>query len=122
MAASRQIGRHYRYGGTRLGGHALPSLQQLQFWRGLGRPGISLVIGCDNLIGEFAQELTKCGDIQSVMSRSEPREVPLRQPEQANRRRQAPAMFRMQWVFEVFLKMNESPGRLNQSFEIVCIG
>ena len=31
-------------------------------------------------------------------------------------------MFRMQWIFELLLKMNESSSRLNQSFEIVCIG
>ena len=31
-------------------------------------------------------------------------------------------MFRMKWIFEPLLKMNESPSRLNQTFEIVSIG
>jgi|SRR5215813_5374814 len=30
-------------------------------------------------------------------------------------------MFLMQWVLEALLEMNESPGSLDQSFEIVCI-
>ena len=31
-------------------------------------------------------------------------------------------MLRMQRMFEVLLKMNERPGGLNQSLEIICIG
>jgi hypothetical protein len=57
-----------------------------------------------------------------MMSRSEVGEIPLRKPEQTNRRSQAPAMLRMQRVFELFLEMNERPSGLNQPFEIVCIG
>src|SRR5262249_30728024 len=91
-------------------------------WRGFRRPGIGLVIGCYDRIGASAQKLAECGDIQPVISRSEPREVPLGESEQTDRGRQTPAMFRMQRILEAFLKMNESAGRLNQSFEIVRIG
>ena len=31
-------------------------------------------------------------------------------------------MFCVRWMFEALLKMNESASRLNQSFEIICIG
>ena len=31
-------------------------------------------------------------------------------------------MFCVQWMLESLLKMNESASRLNQSFEIICIG
>ena len=55
------------------------------------------------------------------MARGEPRQVPLSEPEQTRRRRQAPAVLRMRWVFELLLKMNESAGRLDQPFEIVRI-
>src|SRR6202008_2865179 len=44
------------------------------------------------------------------------------EPEQANCGRQTLAMFRVQWVFKTLLKVDKSPSRLNQSFEIVCIG
>src|SRR4029077_11135572 len=97
-------------------------LQQFQFWRGFRRPGIGLVVGCNDLISACAQQPAQRSHIQSVMSRSEPGQVPLSEPEQANCGRQALAMFRVQWVLKSLLKVDKSPSRLNQSFEIVCIG
>ena len=45
----------------------------------------------------------------------------LRQPEQTNGGRQAPAVLRVRRMLESLLKMNEGPGGLNQSFEIISI-
>ena len=73
------------------------------------------------MIGASAQKLAERGDIQAVMSRGEPRQVPLSEAKQTNCGRQTPAVLRVRGVFESFLKMNESPSRLDQSFEIVCI-
>jgi hypothetical protein len=56
------------------------------------------------------------------MPRTEPRQIPFREPEQTHRRRQTLAVFCVRWMFEALLQMNESASRLNQSFEIVCIG
>ena len=57
------------------------------------------------------------------MSRTEFRQVFFRQLEEFNRRAQTPAVLCVRWVFEVLSKMDESAGRLNQSFEeIVVLG
>ena len=55
------------------------------------------------------------------MPRSESRQVLLREPEQTHRRRQTLAVFRVRWIFELLLKVNESASRLDQAFEIICI-
>jgi len=94
----------------------------MQFGRRFRRPGIGLVIGFDDPIGASSQKPAELAYIQSMMSRSEPGQIALREAKQTHGWRQAPAMFRMQWVLESLLKMNESASRLNQSFEIVCIG
>src|ERR1043165_266916 len=56
-----------------------------------------------------------------MMPWSEPGQVPLRELEQTNGWTQTPAVFRMQWILEALLKMNESPSSLDQPFKIVCI-
>src|SRR5438132_13191636 len=97
-------------------------IPKLYVWSRLWIPDISLIIGCNDPIGVSVQKLTESGDVQPVMPRTEPRQVPLREPEQTHGRRQTLAVFCMKWMFEALLKMNESASRLNQSFEIVCIG
>ena len=100
----------------------LPWLQKLEFWRGFRRPGVGFIVRCNDPIGPCTQQLAQGSHIQSMMSRSEAGQVFFRKPEQTNRWRQASAMFRMKWIFEPLLKMNESTSRLNQTFEIVRIG
>jgi len=98
-----------------------PWLQKFEFWRGFRRPGIGLVIGCNDPISTCSQEPAQRRDIESMVSRSEPGQVPLGEPEETNCRRQAPAMFRVKWVLKSLLKMDKSSSGLNQSLEIVCI-
>ena len=93
----------------------------LQFRRGVGRPGIDFVIGRDDLIGIFAQELAKRGEIQSMMSWSETRQVLICELEQTHRGRQTLVVLRVQWVFESLLKMKEGAGSLDQSLKKIRI-
>ena len=55
------------------------------------------------------------------MSRGEGRQVLFRQLEEFYSRAQAPAVFCVRWVFEIFLQMHERARSLNQSFEKVII-
>lgn len=56
------------------------------------------------------------------MPRSEWRKVLFRQFEQANRRPEAPAVFRMGRMLEILLEVDKCPGGLNQSLEKIVIG
>jgi len=56
------------------------------------------------------------------MARSKWREIFLGQVEQPHRRPQAPAVFRVRRVLEVFLEMNKRARRLNQSLEKIVVG
>ena len=56
-----------------------------------------------------------------MVPRTEWREIFLRQVEQANRRTQAPAVFGVGRMFEVFLEMNKRARRLNQSLEKIIV-
>jgi len=58
---------------------------------------------------------------ESMMSRSEDRQVLFRQLEEFNSRPQTPAVFCMRWMFEILLKMHERAGGLNQSFEEIVV-
>ena len=55
------------------------------------------------------------------MSRGEARQVLFRQLEEFYSRAQAPAVFCVRWVFEIFLQMHERARSLNQSFEKIII-
>ena len=55
------------------------------------------------------------------MPRTEPRQVPLSEPEQTHRGTQTPAMLRVGWVFESLLKMNKRARCLDQSLEEVRV-
>src|SRR5205814_10073572 len=98
------------------------SVHERQCRRRRWRPAIGLISGCNAPIGVSVQKLTESGGVRPVMPRTEPRQVRLREPEQTRRRRQTLAVFCVRWMFEALLKVNESASRLNQSFEIVCIG
>ena len=50
-------------------GDIAPRLHQLQLWRGLRRPRICVVIGCDDFVGIRTQELAKGVDVESVVPR-----------------------------------------------------
>ena len=52
---------------------------------------------------------------------TKPRKFPLREPEQTHRGRQAPAMLRVRWVLELFLKMHESACCLDQAFKEIRV-
>jgi hypothetical protein len=56
-----------------------------------------------------------------MMARREARQVLLREPEQTHRRRQTLAVLRVRRVFELFLKMHESAGGLDQSLEEIRV-
>ena len=49
------------------------------------------------------------------MLRAEDRQVLFREPKQTSGRWQAPAVFCVRWVFEIFLQMDERARSLNQS-------
>ena len=55
------------------------------------------------------------------MSRGEARQVLFRQLEEFYSRAQAPAVFCVRWVFEIFLQMHERARSLNQSFKKIII-
>jgi hypothetical protein len=55
------------------------------------------------------------------MARTERREILLRQFEESDRRAQAPAVFRMCRVFEIFLEMHEGARGLDQPFEEIIV-
>jgi len=55
------------------------------------------------------------------MTRGEARQIFLRQLEELNRRPQTPAVFCVRRVLEIFLKMHERAGGLNQAFEKIII-
>jgi hypothetical protein len=80
-----------------------------------------LVIGCDDLVSVPVQKLAKRCHIEPMMPWGETRQISLRKPEQTFRRRQTPAVLGMQRMFEPFLKMNESPGGLDQSLEEIRV-
>jgi len=67
------------------------------------------------------QELTERGDIQSMMSRGEYRQVLFRELKQTHGWRQASAVFRVQWMFEPLLQMNEGARCLDQPFEEIRV-
>ena len=60
--------------------------------------------------------------IQSVMFRRESRQIILRQEKQPHCRPQPPPVFRMFRVLEIFLQVDECPGRLDQAFEKIVVG
>src|SRR6266513_2309239 len=56
-----------------------------------------------------------------MMSRGEARQVLFRQLEEFYSRAQAPAVFCVRGVFEIFLQMDERARSLNQTFEKIII-
>ena len=93
----------------------------LQFRRGIRRPWIRFVIRGDDLIGASAQKLAQRADIQSVVLWGETGKVARSEPKQTYGGRQAPAMLRVQWIFEALLKVNEGAGRLDQPFKEIYV-
>ena len=73
------------------------------------------------MVGVSVQKPAKCGHIQPVMPRAEPCQVALREQEQTHRGTQTPAVLRVQWVFESFLKVDKSASCLDQSLEEIRI-
>jgi hypothetical protein len=69
----------------------------------------------------FAQKLAKRGDIQVVMPWGKDQQVLFRELKQTSCRWQAPAVFGMLGVFEIFLQMNEGAGSLDQSLEKIVV-
>jgi len=55
------------------------------------------------------------------MPGSEPRQVPLSEPEQTHRGRQTPAVLCVQWVFKSLLKVDKSARCLDQSLEEIRV-
>ena len=49
------------------------------------------------------------------------REIFLGELKKAHGWSQTPAVFRMRWLLEMLLQMNEGAGGLNQPFEVICI-
>ena len=49
------------------------------------------------------------------------REIFLGELKKAHGWLQTPAVFRMRWLLEMLLQMNEGAGGLNQPFEVICI-
>ena len=56
-----------------------------------------------------------------MMPWNETRQVLIRELKQTYGGWQAPAVLRVQWVFESFLKVNEGTRRLDQAFKEICV-
>src|SRR4029077_3051340 len=56
-----------------------------------------------------------------MMPWNETRQILIRELKQTHGGRQAPAVLRVQWVFESFLKVNEGARRLDQAFKEICV-
>jgi hypothetical protein len=65
--------------------------------------------------------MDKCGDIECVMLWRIRREVLFCQFKQPHRRFQAPPMFRMRRMLEIFLEMNKGARGLDESFEKIVV-
>jgi hypothetical protein len=93
----------------------------MQLRRHLWRPRICFEIRAYNFVASRSEQTEKGRDIELVMARAERPEILCRQFEEPHRRSQAPAVFRMGRMFEIFLKMHERARGLNQSFEEIVV-
>ena len=73
------------------------------------------------MVGVCVQKPAKCGHIQPVMPRAEPRQVALCEPEQTHRGTQTPAVLCVQRVFKSLLKVDKSARCLDQSLEEIRV-
>src|SRR5436189_4767880 len=89
--------------------------------RGSGGPRIDLVVGLHNQIHMAIEHFSEFRQIELVPVRTQWRQVRFRQAEEANSRTEAAAVFRVGGMFELFLQMHKSAGRLNQAFEILGV-
>ena len=96
-------------------------LHQFDFRRHLWRPRVNLEILRHYFVASRSEQTEKGRDVELVMARAERPEILFRQFEEPRRRSQAPAVFRMGWMFEIFLKMHERARGLNQSFEEIIV-
>ncbi len=99
----------------------LNSGPQLNLWRGVRRPGIFLVIACQDCIHLLPDQTQKSGDIKPVTLRRKGREIFFRQPKQAHRRIQPPPVFWMRGSRVLFLQMHKPSRRLDQALEIIRV-
>jgi hypothetical protein len=72
-----------------------------------------LIIRTNDSIDLRAQELAERSHVEPIVMRLENREVVFRQSKQTHRRSQAPLMFRMRRLLEIFLEMNKRAGGLD---------
>jgi hypothetical protein len=89
--------------------------------RGFGRPWIDPVTGFHNRVFITPEHFPELHQIERMPLRAHRRQIFFREPKQPDRRSQAPPMFRMRRMFELFLQMNKGAGGLDQSFEILRI-
>src|SRR5207248_6001837 len=78
-------------------------------------------IRIDDFLSRAPQEIEQSRNIERMMTRREARQIFLRQFEQFNGRPQTPAVFCVSWMFEIFLKMDEGAGGVDQSFEKIIV-
>src|SRR5215211_6304727 len=89
--------------------------------RRLRRPRILRELGAHNEVDVALRERKQSGDVEPVPRRSKRRQILFRQAKQSHRRPETAAMLRMARMFELFLKMHEGTGRLDQPLEIIRI-
>lgn len=87
----------------------------------LRRPRIHSKIRVHNFLALGSQNPEQSRYIECVANGRVRREILFGELKKAHGWLQTPAMFRMRWLLEMLLQMNEGAGGLNQPFEVICV-